>query len=52
MAAMKKWVPRLILGLAVALALPFLPGLLTQGVTPGADLSGRLGLSAGVAAGT
>src|SRR5436190_6813229 len=52
MAAMKKWVPRLILALAVALALPFLPSLLTQGVTPGADLSGRLGLSAGVSAGT
>ena len=49
---MKKWVPRLILGLAVALAVPFLPGLLTQGVTSGADLSGRLGLSAGVSAGT
>jgi thioredoxin:protein disulfide reductase len=53
MAAMKRWVPRLILALAVALALPFLPSLLTQGVTQGADLSGRLGLAAGgVSAGT
>ena len=49
---MKKWVPRLILALAVAVALPLLPLLLTQGVGPGADLSGRLGLAAGVSAGT
>src|SRR5438105_710950 len=50
MAAMKKWVPRLILALAVALALPLLPALLTQSVGPGADLSGRLGLAGGVSA--
>src|SRR6266850_3862459 len=49
---MKKWVPCLILALAVAVALPLLPLLLTQGVGPGADLSGRLGLAAGVSAGT
>jgi len=49
---MKKWVPRLILALAVALAVPLLPALLTQGVTPGADLSSRLGLSSGVSGAT
>ena len=49
---MKKWVPRLLLALAVGLALPFLPSLLTQGVGPGADLSGRLGLGGGVTAAT
>jgi len=49
---MKKWVPRLILALAVGVALPLLPLLLTQGVGPGADLSGRLGLAAGVSVGT
>src|SRR5258708_792019 len=49
---MKKWVPRLILALAVAVALPLLPLLLTRGVGPGADLSGRLGLAGGVSAGT
>ncbi|HYS09546.1 MAG TPA: cytochrome c biogenesis protein CcdA [Myxococcales bacterium] len=49
---MKKWVLRLIFALAVGVALPLLPLLLTQGVGPGADLSGRLGLSAGVSAGT
>src|SRR6202171_528704 len=52
MAAMKKWVPRLVLALAVGVALPLLPALLTQSVGPGADLSGRLGLAAGVSAGT
>src|SRR5437016_6872457 len=50
MAAMKKWVARLILALAVGLALPLLPGVLTQSVGPGADLSGRLGLAGGVSA--
>jgi len=49
---MKKWVPRLLLALAVGLALPFLPSLLTQSVGPGADLSGRLGLGGGVTAAT
>jgi thiol:disulfide interchange protein DsbD len=46
-----RFVSRFILALAVALALPFLPGLLTQGVG-GADLSGRLGLAGGVGLGT
>ncbi|HXN54914.1 MAG TPA: cytochrome c biogenesis protein CcdA [Myxococcales bacterium] len=41
---------RLTLALAVGACLPFLPGLLSVGV--GADLSGRLGLSTGVGAGT
>src|SRR5204863_3642069 len=50
MAAMQKWVPRLILALAVGLALPLLPALLTHSVGPGADLSGRLGLAGGVPA--
>src|SRR5207237_7547928 len=52
MAAMQKWVPRLILALAVGLALPLLPTLLTQSVGPGADISGRLGLAGGISAGT
>jgi thioredoxin:protein disulfide reductase len=52
MAAVKKWLPRLLLALAVGLALPFLPALLTQSVGPGADLSGRLGLGGGVTAAT
>src|SRR5882724_9146278 len=52
MAAMKKWLPRLALGLAVGIALPLLPVVLTQGVTPDVDLSGKLGLAAGVSAGT
>jgi thiol:disulfide interchange protein DsbD len=43
---------RLVLALLVGLSLPFLPSLLTQGVGPGADLSGRLGLATGVSAGT
>src|SRR5438067_3890082 len=50
MAAMQKWVPRLILALAVGLALPLLPALLTHSVGPGADVSGRLGLAGGVSA--
>ena len=49
---MKKWVPRLVLALAVGVALPLLPAVLTQSVGPGADLSGKLGLAAGVSAGT
>src|SRR5690348_14962359 len=44
-------VSRFVLALAIGLALPFLPALLTHGVT-GADLSGRLGLAGGVSAGT
>ncbi len=47
----RRLVSRLILALAVGLALPFLPALLTHGVN-GADLSGRLGLAGGVSAGT
>ena len=47
----RRWVYRLVLALAVAFALPFLPSLLTQGVA-GADLSGKLGLAGGVSAGT
>ncbi len=43
---------RLLLALAVGLALPFLPSLLTRGVGPDADLSSRLGLAGGVSAGT
>lgn len=46
----KLW--RLLLALAVGGALPFLPDLLAQGIGPTADLSGRLGLSGGVSAGT
>lgn len=42
----------MVLALAVGLALPFLPLLLTQSVGPGADLSSRLGLGAGVTAAT
>jgi thiol:disulfide interchange protein DsbD len=49
---MKKWVPRLGLALAVGVALPLLPSVLTQSVGPGADLSGKLGLAAGVSVGT
>lgn len=48
----RRFLPRLLLALAVGLALPFLPGLLSQGVGPGADLSGSLGLTAGVSAAT
>jgi thiol:disulfide interchange protein DsbD len=50
MATMKKWFPRLFLALAVGFTLPLLPLVLTQGVGPGADLSGRLGLAGGVSA--
>lgn len=49
---MKRWVPRLVLALAIGLALPFLPSVLTQSVGPGADLSGRLALGGGVSAAT
>src|SRR3981189_2016946 len=52
MAAMTQWFPRLPLALAVGVALPLLPALLTQSVGPGADLSGKLGLAAGVSVGT
>src|SRR4051812_196348 len=52
MAAMKKWLPRLLLALGVGLLLPLLPSLLTQGVGGSADLSGKLGLAGGVSAGT
>ena len=43
---------RLALALVVGLALLYLPYALSQGVGPSADLSSRLGLSAGVSAGT
>ena len=49
---MKKWLPRLALALAVGLILPLLPSALTQSVGPGADLSSRLGLGAGVSVAT
>ena len=49
---MKKWVSRFALAIAVGVLLPLLPGLLTQGVGPDADLSTRLGLAGGVSAGT
>ncbi|HEY5677190.1 MAG TPA: cytochrome c biogenesis protein CcdA, partial [Myxococcales bacterium] len=49
---MKRWLPRLLLALAVGVLLPVLPTLLTQGVGTGADLSGRLGLAGGVSAAT
>src|ERR1700738_2781808 len=52
MAPMKKWFPRLLLALAGGVALPLLPALLTQSVGPGADLSGKLVLAAGVSVGT
>jgi len=52
MAVMKKWLPRLALGLAVGLALPLLPMVLTQSVTSDVDLSGKLGLTAGLSVGT
>jgi len=51
-ATRKQWVTRLLLALAIGLGLPFLPSLLNQGVGPGGDLSGRLGLEGGVSAGT
>ena len=48
----RQTVKRLLFALAIGLALPILPLLLTQGVGPDADLSTRLGLSGGVSAGT
>ena len=48
----RQTVKRLLFALAIGLALPFLPLLLTQGVGPDADLSTRLGLAGGVSAGT
>ncbi len=51
-ATRKQWAFRFLLAVAIGLALPFLPSLLTQGVGPGGDLSSRLGLDAGVSAGT
>ena len=48
----KQWLERFLLALAIGLALPFLPSLLSQGVGPGGDLSSRLGLESGVSAGT
>src|SRR5437899_1341582 len=52
MAAMTKWVPRLVLALAIGVALPFLPTFLTQSVGASMGGAGGLGLSAGVSAGT
>src|SRR5947209_11059984 len=52
MATMRKWVPRLVLALAIGVALPFLPTFLTQSVGPAAGGAGGLGLSAGVSVGT
>src|SRR5882724_3398517 len=52
MAAMRKWVPRLVLALAIGVALPFLPTFLTRSVGPAAGGAGGLGLSAGVSVGT
>ncbi|TMA13341.1 MAG: cytochrome C biogenesis protein, partial [Deltaproteobacteria bacterium] len=49
---MRKWVPRLVLALAIGVALPFLPTFLTQSVGPSIGGGGGLGLSAGVSAGT
>ena len=44
-----KKIYRLLIAVAVGVALPFLPDLLTQGIGPNADLSGRLGLGGGAA---
>src|SRR5256886_13810598 len=52
MATMTMWVPRLVLALAIGVALPFLPPFLTQSVGPADSGGGGLGLSAGVSAGT
>jgi len=49
---MRKWVPRLVLALAIGVALPFLPTFLTRSVGPAAGGAGGLGLSAGVSVGT
>src|SRR3954463_7396546 len=43
---------RLVLAVAAGAVLAILPAILTRGVGPGADLSGKLGLSAGVGAAT
>ena len=49
----RRWVARLLFALGAGLLLAWLPYVLTQGVGPaGFDLSGRLGLSAGVRAST
>jgi len=49
----RRWVARLLFALGAGLLLAWLPYLLTQGVGPASvDLSGRLGLSAGVRAST
>jgi thiol:disulfide interchange protein DsbD len=47
---MKTKVSRFLLALAVGVLLPFLPTLMTQGVS--ADVSGRLGLAGGISVGT
>src|SRR5207237_3449173 len=44
----KKWVVRIFLALAAGALLVGLPGLLTRGVGPDTDLSGKLGLGGGV----
>ena len=46
----KKWVVRIFLALAAGALLVGLPDLLTRGVGPDADLSGKLGLGGGVGA--
>jgi thioredoxin:protein disulfide reductase len=43
---------RVVLALVVGLALLYLPSVLSQGIGPTADLSGRLGLAGGISAGT
>src|SRR5207253_4547970 len=48
----RKWRVRLLLAVAAGLLLAWLPTLLTQGVGPSADLSGKLGLSGGVSIAT
>src|SRR5438270_8003476 len=48
----RRWVARLLFALGAGLLLAWLPLVLTQGVGPGLDLSGHLGLSAGVRAST
>src|SRR5438445_1534917 len=46
----RKWIVRLTLAAAAAGLVVVLPSLLTQGIGPGADLSGKLGLGSGVGA--
>jgi thioredoxin:protein disulfide reductase len=46
----RKWIVRLVLAVAAAALIVVLPSLLTQGIAPGADLSGKLGLGGGVSA--